>query len=54
MRAKEVGANIIIYGIIVGTKHSLKQVIKDSVILWGHITSRKVADIGHYQRICIP
>ncbi len=42
---------VIKQGIIASAKHSFKQVIKDQMLLWWHIISRKVSDIGHERRI---
>ncbi len=47
IRVKKVVANIINLGIIVRSKHSFKQLIKDQMIQWWHIISREMPNIFH-------
>ena len=47
IRVKTMVTNIIKQGIISSAKYSFKQAIKNQMILWQHISHRRVADIGH-------
>ncbi len=51
IRVKKVVTNIIKQGIIASAKHSFKQVVKDQLILWLHVSQIEVADIGHKGRM---